>query len=310
MIHCVHYLGNSGSAFVEVLVSDSENPETFVTLLHMSMLMTVQEARTGRNKSKVFSYGRDKLSSAVSVKKWNRVKIQCVQKYNRDDQFGLRSISVFSESHNTSDSLLLSPSAQHNAKTYSSLTPDQALMRKNMEQSRDHHLKIPSSSDPLYGSSRHPIATQSQAISPMSTTPKKRPLHSLNKKADGAAEKEEFEFSGVESQSRLLHHCLNRGSERDRASDDSFKPNKILDKISSEKEKYRDVVNRLRYPRKKLLKAELPKSDTMRDFVDSYRDKEKSNSTVCGAFRKMSSHGNFTLILTYSFILVHFIYRQ
>jgi len=256
----------------------------------MSMLMTVQEARTGRNRSKVFSYGKDRLSSAASAKKWNRLKIQCVQKYNRDDQFGLRSISIFSESHNTSDSSLLSPPQQ--GYSSSSLTPDQGLVRKNMEKSRDHHLKMPSS-DPLHGFSRHPISRPSQANSPSSTTPRKRPLHSLNKKVDDVAGKEEFEFSGIEKQSRLLHHCLKRGLESDHTGDDSsFKSNKILDRIRSEKEKYRDTINKVQCPRKKLLKTELPKSDIMRDFIDGYKDSEKSNCAVSGAFKKMSSHGN------------------
>lgn len=274
------FKGNSGSAFVEVLVSDSENPETYVTLLHMSMLMTLQEARMGRNKSKVVSYGKDKLSSTAAAKKWNRVKIHCVQKYNREDQFGIRSISIFSDTHSSKDSVLLSPS-QRNLLSPVDVGNKSSGNKRTIEQSREYRLKLPSSSDPLFDSSK------AHDTSLTSTTPKKHPLQSRNSRIEGPSDQDEFEFSGLERQSRLFRNCL-KGEE----SKDDLKPNKILSRISEEKSKYQDTMVGLHCPRKKLLKKELPKADVMRDFVDSYRDKEKSDSSqVTGAFRIMSRHG-------------------
>lgn len=55
-----HYVsGNSGSAFVEVLVKSSHDAE-YISLLPQSILMSSEESRSGRNhmRIKVFSKGK------------------------------------------------------------------------------------------------------------------------------------------------------------------------------------------------------------------------------------------------------------
>ncbi len=83
-------------------MSDSSSPDQEMTLLHMAMLMSVNESRMGRNKNKLVVYPKDKLSASAVAKKWNRVKIRCVQKYNQDAQFGLRALSIFTDSRDPS----------------------------------------------------------------------------------------------------------------------------------------------------------------------------------------------------------------
>ena len=276
-------------------MSDSDNPDNYVTLVHMRMLMTLQEARMGRNKSKVFTYNKDKLSSSAATKKWNRLKILCVQKYNREDQFGLRSISVFSEGHSSGESLLLSPS-RHGMAAGSALSPSLTpnhtpRSRRELEKTKDHLHKLPSSSDPLLDSTKLASSRHTQDVLPTSTTPRKHPLRTRNTIGSEGSDHEEFEFSGLEKQSRLFRSCLKGSSETTGAGSDGQKPNKILSRISANKEKYRDN-DELHYSRKSLLKRKLPKADLMRDFVDSYKEREKSDhSEVLGAFRIMSSHG-------------------
>ena len=60
-IHTSHHVvlsGNSGSAFVEVLVKSSHDAE-YISLLPQSIMMSSEESRSGRNhmRIKVFSKG-------------------------------------------------------------------------------------------------------------------------------------------------------------------------------------------------------------------------------------------------------------
>jgi len=78
-------------------------------------------------------------------------------------------------------------------------------------------------------------------------------------------EKEDFEFAGIEKQSRLFKNCV-RGKE---SKTDS---NSILSKIRAEKEKYSEgLFSSPTYQTTKRLKKEIPKVDTMKDYVDSFK---------------------------------------
>lgn len=286
-------------------MSDSESPESYVTLLHMCMLMSLQEARMGRNKTKVVSYGREKLSTSATTRKWNLVKIHCVQKYNHEDQFGLRSFSLFSDGHSLGEQgpipALPSPSQRvMSSPSSSSSTPQQLPESKQKEGQIDpqHHHKLPSSSDSLLVSAKVGAANargMREHVSSDSSTPPKRLLRTRNKESDHPSDHEDFEFSGLERQSRLFRNCM-QGTPEDTESTSSSgtsssgqrRPNNILSKVTANKEKYRESGGL--YPRKKLLKKELPKADLMRDFVDSYKE-EKKSSEMAGAFRIMAAHG-------------------
>ena len=284
-------------------MSDSEAPDYHATLLHMCMLMSLQEARMGRNKTKVASYGREKLSTAATSRKWNRVIINCVQKYNREDQFGLRSFSLFSDGHSVEDrecgSTLLSPT-QTVISSPSTLQQTSGTKRwKDVWSDPRHNHKLPSSSDSLLlstqGSITSPRGTREHQSSD-SSTPKKH--QKIFKKNDRPSDQEDFEFSGLERQSRLFHDCMRGKSEKDPASTPSrgnTMENKILRKITVDKDKYRESSDTL-YPRKKLLKKSLPRAELMKDFVDSYKEAEKKGDPeVAGALHKMSSHGTTSI---------------
>ena len=100
---------------------------------------------------------------------------------------------------------------------------------------------------------------------------------------------EEFEFSGVERQSRLFRNALKGES--------SQKSNPILEKIVSEREKYRKQSEALSdipsYNRKKLLLKELPKVEGGIDFAASYEKGTNSNKDVAAAFSRISAHGEW-----------------
>lgn len=276
--------GNFGSAFVEVLVSDSSYPDQCVTLLPVSMLMTSVESRSGRNKNKVAIYCKDKFSATATRRKWNRVSIRCVQKYNRESQFGLRAVSFFAESHDP-DSIvtgraITSPMPHRPVMT----TPPSSVLVSKPKQELSQ--------------SKHPRHSSSLSLTPKSSrsdgaTPKQEGrLKWTPSRLNGAKNEDsvkDYEFSGVERQSRLFNSCMQQKPDD---SDGMIKgSNQILDRISAEKEKYRDVLSPL-CSQKKLLKRELPKAEVMKDFVKSYKDR-KVTTELAGACRKMSSHGRY-----------------
>ena len=273
--------GNFGSAFVEVLVSDSSSPDQCVTLLPVSMLMSSVESRSGRNKNKMAIYGKDKLSIAATSRKWNRVNIRCIQKYDKDSQFGLRAVSFFTESRDpgpgaAADRAMTSPLLHRPVVT---TPPSSSTPRQELSQSSQRRQKLLPT----------PWSTKSDGATPrdgsrLKWTPSRR---SSNVKSEGS--EKDFEFSGIEKQSRLFHSCMQRKPED---SDGAIKgSNQILDRISADKDKYRGVLSP-QYSRKKLLKRELPKAEVMKDFIESYKER-KASSELAGACRKMSSHGKY-----------------
>ena len=303
------HVGNFGSAFVEVLVSDtspsgptpssSSSPAQEVTLLHTSMLMSFQESRSGRNRNKTAIYGRDKLSASAASSKWNRVKIRCVQKYNTDTQFGLRSVAVYPDSHDPSlprqpsggvaTSPLLSPPSSSSARHSSLSTPKQGATPGERNTCHFKYPSLPTLESPSSSrvSPKDPASKSQTPASSKSQTPKRRSkdLHARDENPD-----DDFEFSGIENQSRLFHDCIRGKLDDSTEGEKSRGQNRILEKIVAEKDKYQEVVASPAYKRRKLLRKELPKTDVMRDFVESYKDTKKSVE-LTGAARRLSSHG-------------------
>lgn len=241
--------------------------------------MSSQESRSGRNKNKTAVYGREKLSAAATARKWNRVKIRCIQKYNREAQFGLRTISFFTETRDPgTDRAMISPLLRQPVMT---TPPAVTTPKQEPSQSNQHRHRYPSLPS-------IPVNPQSSGATPSEDRPKLTPSRHRDKQGAKLEEfVEDYEFSGVERQSRLFRSCM-RGKS-DQPEDTVVGSNQILDRVSAEKEKYRDVLSPS-YPRKRLLKRELPKAETMRDFLESYKER-KTSVEMSGAWRKMASHG-------------------
>lgn len=262
-------------------MSDSSSPDQYLTLLHMCMLMSLQESRTGRNKNKTAVYSKGKLSATATSKKWNRLKIRCVQKYNLEAQFGLRAISLFPSSHDpnssvdgsTASSGLLSPES---ASSPPLLSPTMGPLHVDNHNSHHKQQKSKLSS---------PESLTEDETRSKTQTPK-RPSKGRN----ATNSEGDFEFSGVEKQSRLFRECM-KGKSNAADGDKPKASNHILERISAEKEKYAVSPQR-----KKLLKKELPKAEVMRDFVESYKEK-KGSMDLTRACRRMASHGMHMSVL-------------
>lgn len=272
-------------------MSDSSSPDQHVTLLPVSMLMSSQESRSGRNKNKTAVYGKEKLSAAAITRKWNRVKVRCIQKYNREDQFGLRTVSVFTETRDASsagtDRAMVSPLLRHPVMTTPPAaalvsTPKQEVSLGN--QQRHKYPSLPSIPLTPHSSGSDGVTLEER---PKSTP--SRHWHQQGAKTEDSVD--DYEFSGVEKQSRLFRSCMQ--GKLDKSEDGVVGSNQILDRVSAEKERYRDALSP-HYPRKRLLKREVPKAETMKDFVESYKER-KTNVEMSGAWRKMSSHGRIAL---------------
>ena len=291
-LHLFH-LGNFGSAFVEVFVSDSASldSEEYITLLPQSTLMTVPDSRRGKNKTRSVTYGREKLSSAAATRKWNRVKIKCRQPYNLSDQFGLQFVAFFSDvSDSSSHTLITSP---HTPRLLSPPTPSTPKLESHPSSTDD----TPESEN-LYARQRKRLPTRPTFKSPMASNTKgdqvaktltpKRPL-----KNHGNDDNEDFEFSGIEKQSRLFQNAL-RGNPSNPSSE---KANPILEKIMSEREKYKssrhsgESATCDTYQRRKLLKKELPKAEANTDFAASYDESKSKHAEVAVAMSKFYANG-------------------
>ncbi|XP_067673950.1 DNA repair protein XRCC1-like isoform X1 [Haliotis asinina] len=89
-------IGNEGSGFVEVLVgkSTAAADTDYQVILVASSFMTPLESRNGTNRNSVRMFGVDKLSRAVTDKKWDRVKIVCTQPFCKTAAYGLSFIKL------------------------------------------------------------------------------------------------------------------------------------------------------------------------------------------------------------------------
>lgn len=90
-------IGNEGSAFVEVLVGKSSaSDDSYQVILVSSSFMNPGESRSSQNLNRVRIFGSDALSKAVAGQKWDRVKVVCTQPFNKNTQFGLSFIKLYS----------------------------------------------------------------------------------------------------------------------------------------------------------------------------------------------------------------------
>ncbi|CAF3068230.1 unnamed protein product [Rotaria socialis] len=86
-------IGNDGSAFIELLVSQSTSDE-WTALLPQTMLMTPNESRSNKNRNQIKVFKSNDLNKTCLNEKWDRLKIICEQKFNSSNQFGLTFIKV------------------------------------------------------------------------------------------------------------------------------------------------------------------------------------------------------------------------
>uniref|UniRef100_A0A2Z5TS20 Putative DNA repair protein XRCC1 n=1 Tax=Reticulitermes speratus TaxID=60591 RepID=A0A2Z5TS20_9NEOP len=94
IISSVH-IGNSGSAFVSLLVSRTGCSE-FKDLLPCSALMTMQESKTGQSKNCVKIYNKDDFLEETKGARWDQIRVVVTQPFNLQMQFGLSFLRVFS----------------------------------------------------------------------------------------------------------------------------------------------------------------------------------------------------------------------
>ena len=168
-----------------------------------STLMTVPDSRRGRNKTRSMTYGRDKLSSAAMTKKWNRVKLRCRQPFNLTDQFGLQFVAISSDIADSSSPVLLTPPLTPRLLSPSTPTlPTSTSTTPESENVIARHGKrfptLPNIKSPAVSSDKNDQVKVS--------TPK-RPLREHSNICE-----EDFEFSGVEKQSRRFRHALRGNS--------------------------------------------------------------------------------------------------
>ncbi|XP_021927455.1 uncharacterized protein LOC110833550 isoform X2 [Zootermopsis nevadensis] len=94
VISSVH-IGNSGSAFVSLLVSRTGCSE-FKDLLPCCAMMTVQQSRSGQNKNCVKLFNKDDFLEATKKEKWDLLRVVVTQPFNQRMQFGVCFLRVFS----------------------------------------------------------------------------------------------------------------------------------------------------------------------------------------------------------------------
>ena len=289
--------GNMASAFVEVLVSSSAEDDhgiDYVSLLPQSILMSSEESKSGRNltRTKLFSQGKennlirsklfnlsfslrssssDKLSKVALDKKWKYVKVMCLQPYSTDRQFGLRFIKFYSHATAASSSTLLS---ETRSPLSSILSPSKSEMLTSFRTPQARKLKSHSYN---HNSSLTPNA--SLGTSPTSIhTPKLPSLKTVRggdrvssvtttpKRIFTTDDSQEFEFSGIEKQSRLLKNTL-------KGDKSTIGDNIILSRIAAEKSQ-KEIEVKSGFARKKLLHKELPKTAANEgvDFTATYKE--------------------------------------
>ena len=305
--HITTLAGNFGTAFIEVLVSNSESPDDYITLLPSSILMTISDSKAGRSKTKTKTFtSKDKLSSVAVSKKWNRVKIKCVQKHSQE-QFGLQYITFsndmggyrdFPSASSVSGTRGTSSVATPSSSRHHLLTPPQLIAprRNTLATPKSEPIAVNHPRLPSLQKSSTPATAVVRSDAPIKTP--KRSLRERNSQERELEEEVDFEFSGVEKQSRLFRNCL-KGKPSTTSDHSSEKePNPILERIITEREKYRESSSTGLYQRRKLLKRELPKAAVTVDFTAGYKEtssvvkkKAAAGMELSGAWRRMASHG-------------------
>jgi hypothetical protein len=277
--------------------------------------MTIPDSKAGRSRTKIKTFtSKDKLSSAAVGKKWNRVKIKCVQKHNQREQFGLQYITFSNDAggyrdppSSSSSSLISGGEGASSVATPSSSSRHHLLTPPQLIAPRRNTLVLPKS-EPIAINNRPRLPSLQKSSTPATTVVKseaplktpKRPLRERNSQERESEEEVDFEFSGVEKQSRLFRNCLKGkpSTTSDHASEKE--PNPILERIMTEREKYSETSSTGLYQRRKLLKKELPKAAVSVDFTAGYKEtnskvKKKADAgmKLSGAWRRMASHGKW-----------------
>jgi len=169
------------------------------------------------------------------TKKWNRVKLRCRQPFNLTDQFGLQFVAISSDIADFSSPVLLTP--PHISRLLSPSTPSTPTLPTFTSTTPESENVIARHGKrfPTLPNIKSPAVSSDKNDQVKVSTPK-RPL-----REDSSMCEEDFEFSGVEKQSRLFRNAL-RGTHSDTCSE---KVNPILEKIMSEQEKYRKSSSEL-----------------------------------------------------------------
>ena len=248
----------------------------------------------------------DKLSRAALEKKWRYVKVQCLQPYPTDRPYGLRYIKFFQTSTSSSmfesertpkASILSSPTLQitpsyntpQHVKTEKDyepfLSPDNNVIMRQSNKVRTP--KLPS----LSVTSRGNDEVHLNNI----VTPKRRKVND-----EFLEDSQEFEFAGLENQSRLLKNTL-------RGDKSLIENNPILNRIAIEKEAKKEKEKEkkeenggMKYVRRKLLHKELKTVDNEGiDFISTYEENSSNKASRTQTARlfsvmKIAKLGNYS----------------
>ena len=203
----------------------------------------------------------DKLSKVAVEKKWLYLKIVCLQPFC-GKQFGLRFIKLFS--HSPTDE-----TATPSFTSPSSLTPGRLLSPPELIATPSKLMKI--------GSPNQRSLSEPRPIN--KTTPSRKRI------CDN--DSQEFEFYGLETQSRLLKNTLRNDTS-------TIKDNSILSRIAADRristKGKEGESNDSGFAKKKLLVKELPKVESI-NYLDSYKAKNDSQNTNRYSMMKLSSLG-------------------
>jgi hypothetical protein len=213
------------------------------------------------------------MSRLALDKKWKYIKIQCLQPFISNQPYGLRYIKIFQNSITdspSSESRTLTakekgvPSystpqytrPKHEIKPF--LTP-QGDRRQRAEEEGIRTPKLPSLNVPIRGGNMPPAVS----------TPKR-----YKAEMECAEDSQEFEFAGLENQSRLLKNTL-------KGDQSLIDGNPILNRIANKKKSDTSQLNEseMKYVRRKLLNKELTAVDNEPvDFMSSYSGGEAGKS--------------------------------
>ncbi|KAL1774592.1 short transient receptor potential channel 2-like [Sigmodon hispidus] len=109
-------VGNCGCAFLQIDVGRSSWPldRPFVTLLPATMLMSLADSKSGKNRSGVRMFKDDDFLTPASGESWDRIRLTCSQPFTRHESFGLAFLRVRSSLEPSPDPVM-DPSASGNS---------------------------------------------------------------------------------------------------------------------------------------------------------------------------------------------------
>lgn len=105
-------VGNCGCAFLQIDVGRSSWPldRPFVTLLPATMLMSLTDSKSGKNRSGVRMFKDGDFLTPASGESWDRLRLTCSQPFTRHQSFGLAFLRVRSSLGSLADPVV-DPSA-------------------------------------------------------------------------------------------------------------------------------------------------------------------------------------------------------